>query len=264
LPRGACSAILAFTSKDGYNYEYVSNVSTCIDTPTSEGGPNEHDCTLLPSGDVMCVMRTASGYARGMRGAPFYMTKSGDGGRSWSKPVAMVDLDGNAMGCARPRLLQLGSAILLSGGRLMMGRDYNDGFSVWLSEDTGKTWMRADVSYHHNAKANFSKVHVVPPAVNTTKGKSAFMGTSGYAGLVRVGEMSAAILYDWDFWTAPPYPPSSAPPGAMLRSAVTEQPGSSEFDDIHERHPPYISLPFAMRIDLVSAKQDRHSSDNVV
>jgi hypothetical protein len=176
----------------------------------------------------------------------------------------MIDLDGNAMGCARPRLLQLGSAILLSGGRLMMGRDYNDGFSVWLSEDTGKTWMRADVSYHHNAKANFSKVHVVPPAVNTTKGKSAFMGTSGYAGLVRVGEMSAAILYDWDFWTAPPYPPSSAPPGAMLRSAVTEQPGSSEFDDIHERHPPYISLPFAMRIDLVSAKQDRHSSDNVV
>ena len=121
----------------------------------------------------------------------------------------------------------------------MMGRDYNDGFSVWLSEDTGKTWMRADVSYHHNSKANFSKVPVVPPTVNTTKGSTTkgWFGTSGYAGLVRVGEMSAAILYDWDFWT------------------------SSEFDDIHELHPPYVSLPFAMRIDLVSAKQDRHSSE---
>ena len=31
LPRGPCYAILAFTSKDGYNYEHVSNVSTCIE-----------------------------------------------------------------------------------------------------------------------------------------------------------------------------------------------------------------------------------------
>ena len=235
LPRGACYAVLAFTSKDGYNYEYVSNVSTCIENPSAEGGPNEHDCTLLPSGDVMCVMRTASGYARGMRGAPFYMTTSGDGGRSWSKPVAMVDLDGNAMGCARPHLLQLGSAILLSGGRLMMGRDYNDGFSVWLSEDAAKTWTRADVSYHHNSKANVSKVPLVPPAVNTTKGSTTkgWFGTSGYAGLVRVGEMSAAILYDWDFYTS-----------------------SDSASDVYGRHPPYESLAFSMRIDLVSAKQD--------
>ena len=240
--RAGCYAILAFTSKDGYNYEYVSNVSTCIENPSAEGGPNEHDCTLLPSGDVMCVMRTASGWSRGERGTPFIMTTSGDGGRSWSKPVAMVDLDGNAMGCARPHLLQLGSAILLSGGRLMMGRDYNDGFSVWLSEDAAKTWTRADVSYHHNSKANVSKVPLVPPAVNTTKGSTAkgWFGTSGYAGLVRVGETSAAILYDWDFWT------------------------SAESDDTHALHPPYTSLPFAMRIDLVSAKQDRHSSDSVV
>jgi len=244
LPR-ACYAILAFTSKDGYNYEYVSNVSTCIETPTSEGGPNEHDCTLLPSGDVMCVFRTASGYLRGMRGAPFYMTKSGDGGRSWSKPVAMVDRDGNAMGCARPHLLQLGSATLLSGGRMMMGRDYNDGFTVWLSEDTGKTWTRADVSYHHNSKASVYKVPVVPSAVNSsnthggneTKG---WFGTSGYAGLVRVGEMSAAILYDWAYYYVP------------------------EFDDIHELHAPDYSLTFSMRIDLVSAKRDRYSSDIVV
>ena len=57
-------------------------------------------------------------------------------------------------------------------------------------------------------------------------------------------------------WDAPPYPPSSVPPGAMLRSAVTEQPGSSELDDIHELHPPYESLAFTMRIDLVSAKQE--------
>ena len=153
----------------------------------------------------------------------------------------MVDLDGNAMGCARPHLLQLGSAILLSGGRLMMGRDYNDGFSVWLSEDAAKTWTRADVSYHHNSKANVFNVPLVPPTVNTTKGSTAkgWFGTSGYAGLVRVGEMSAAILYDWDFYA--PYPPTHS---------------TSSRDDIHELHPPYESLAFTMRIDLVSAKQD--------
>ena len=64
---------------------FMSNVSTCITLPSSEGGANEHDCTLLPSGDVMCVMRTASGWARGEGGAPFYMTTSGDGGRSKKK-----------------------------------------------------------------------------------------------------------------------------------------------------------------------------------
>ena len=115
----------------------------------------------------------------------------------------------------------------------MMGRDYNDGFSVWLSEDTAKTWTRADVSYHHNSKANVSKVRLVPPAVNTTQGSPGpgdWFGTSGYAGLVRVGEMSAAILYDWDFYTS-----------SESRSGL---------------HLPYESLAFAMRIDLVSAKQD--------
>ena len=71
---------------------------------------------------------------------------------------------------------------------------------------------------------------LVPPAVNTTKGSTAkgWFGTSGYAGLVRVGEMSAAILYDWDFWTS-----------------------SDSRNDIHGLHPPYESLAFTMRIDLV-------------
>ena len=218
----------------------ISNNFTGLKTDDTQRHFSCSQSTGLKLDDETSVVNMHTTAARlkestGMRGAPFYMTTSGDGGRSWSKPVAMVDLDGNAMGCARPHLLQLGSAILLSGGRLMMGRDYNDGFSVWLSEDAARTWTRADVSYHHNSKANVSKVPLVPPAVNTTKGSTAkgWFGTSGYAGLVRVGEMSAAILYDWDFWSS-----------------------SESRSDIHGLHPPYESLAFSMRIDLVSAKQD--------
>jgi hypothetical protein len=77
-------------------------------------------------------------------------------------------------------------------------------------------------------------VPLIPPTVNTTKGSTGppkvgdgWFGTSGYAGLVRVGEMSAAILYDWDFWIS----------------------GESDIT----MHPPYDSMAFAMRIDLVSA-----------
>lgn len=243
-----CNAIVAFTSKDGYNYKYVSNVSTCIETPSVEDGPNEHDCTLLSTGDVICVFRTASGYERGGGGTPFYMAKSSDGGKSWSKPVALMDLDGNAMGCARPHLLQLGSSTLLVGGRTMMGRDYNDGFGVWLSEDAGKTWSHADVSYHHNAKANINNVPLVPAAVNTTKGTitKGWMGTSGYAGLVRVGEMSAFLLYDWEEW-------------ASGYDCVPEL-GAN----LHDLHPLACDWTYAMRIDLVSAMRDGRSSDVVV
>merc|ERR1719272_512476 len=98
----------------------------------------------------------------------------------------------------------------------MMGHDYSRSFSVWKSTDNGNNWTRADGSYHHNAKAAVHKAGLWPGDVNRTGWR--FQYTSGYVGLVRVGERSAAVLYDLMLPAptppAPPRPPSPPrPPG---------------------------------------------------
>merc|ERR1719506_1902745 len=99
------------------------------------------------------------------------------------------------MGCARPQLVQLGNTTILSGGRMMMSHGYYDrSFDLWMSEDNAVTWQRASGSYHHNAKASITGVPLWPEAVNRTGWRFDF--TSGYVGLVRVGEASAMVLYD--------------------------------------------------------------------
>jgi len=235
-----CNAVLAFASKDGYSYEFVGNISTCLDNlGRSSEGPNEHDLALLPNGDVMSVIRTGAGDGAGGY-APYYMTKSSDGGKTWSKPVALVDTDGHAIGCARPHLVQLGNATLLSGGRMMMGHDYSRSFSVWLSQDAGESWRRADGSYHHNEKASITKAPLWPASVNRTGWRFEF--TSGYVGLVQVGEASAAVLYDLMI----PSPKGSA-------SGFTESSALDLLDHEFVQHNPPFS--FSMRIDLVPAGQ---------
>jgi hypothetical protein len=202
--------IAAFTSTDGYNYKWLSNVSTSQDVPGSSEGPNEHDIALLPNGDVMSVFRTGAGDGKGQY-QPYYMTKSNDRGKTWSKPVALRDTFGNYIGCARPHLVQLRNATLLSGGRMMMGHDYSRSFSIWMSMDAGATWTRADGSYHHNARAAETNAGIWPSSVNKTGWRFEF--TSGYVGLVRVGENSANVVYDLMLpVTPPPTPPTPPPP----------------------------------------------------
>ena len=97
-------------------------------------GPSEHTLTLLPNGNLVCVFRTEAGDGNG-RYDPYYRTISTDSGKTWGTATPLRDTSGNYIGCARPHMVQLGNVTLLVGGRMMMGRDYSRGFSIWMSTD---------------------------------------------------------------------------------------------------------------------------------
>jgi len=232
---GIRSSLVAFHSVNGYDYEYVGNISTSLDIRTGEG-PNEHDLALLPNGDLLCVIRSGAGDMSGGY-TEFYKTLSSDGGKTWSKAEAMP-----GMGCARPHLKQLGNATILTGGRKMMGHMYDRAFDVWMSYDNALTWEHASGSYEHNAKANITGVPLWPESVNSSGWRFEF--TSGYVGLVQVGEMSAMVLYD--FMIACPQSGCEGDTGTHRR---LEQGGESRDDFDFVRHNP--PFDFAMRIDIV-------------
>jgi len=208
----------------------------------SAAGPNEHDLALLPNGDVLCVMRTGAGDGRGGY-LPYYKSISSDGGRSWSKAEVMPSI-----GCARPHLLQLGNATILSGGRKMMGHSgvYDRSFDLWMSQDLGVTWEHASGSYEHNAKAHVTGAPLWPESVNQTGWRFEF--TSGYVGLVRVGEMSAMVLYDIML----PVNEEVAVDGKLAASIAEErfpsEDDSARLSDFVRHNPPFS---FGMRIDVV-------------
>jgi hypothetical protein len=220
---------VAFHSKNGYDYAYVGNITTALDLHFSSEGPNEHDLALLPNGDVLCVMRTGAGDGAGGY-LPFFKTYSSDGGRTWTKPEAMPNI-----GCARPHLVQLGDVTILTGGRRMLRHAYDRGFNIWASSDLGMTWEFASGSYHHNVKASMTGVPPWPAAVNETGWRFEF--TSGYVGLVRVGESSAMVLYDL-----------MLPIGQASLATMSEERSALLEHDFVEHNP---AFSFSMRIDVV-------------
>jgi hypothetical protein len=81
---------------------------------------------ILADGDFLCVVRTADGLGNG----PMYSSRSGDGGRVWSRPDVM------AQSGVLPRLLRLTNGIVvLSSGR--------PGVQLrFCADGRGKTWTQ--------------------------------------------------------------------------------------------------------------------------
>jgi hypothetical protein len=153
--------------------------------------------TFLPDGTtLMVVMRLDGGDGPITHPhKPYYRTVSTDGGMVWSKAAPI------SAGTARPRLLRIGDAVLLSGGRVFGLPGVRDGWDVrvWLSTDpAGEVWEDHSVSYHHNRRveeflnASFSYL----PAINDSR--SWPWGTTAYTSLVRLDDQRAMIAYDME------------------------------------------------------------------
>jgi hypothetical protein len=112
------SSIVVFKSTDSVHWKFLSVLADAHDYPESLEGPNEHDMALLADGTTLLAVVRLDGGDGGLKPPlqPFHylnyhQTISTDSGRSWSTLAPI-----NA-GCARPRLLLLGSSIILAGGR---------------------------------------------------------------------------------------------------------------------------------------------------
>jgi hypothetical protein len=181
------TSVLAMASADGKLWEYLAPIALASDFPASQEGPNEMDLAWLP-GDttIIAVLRLDGG--DGPKTHPYvdyHRSVSTDRGSSWTKAAPI------GAGCARPRLLQLGGTMLLSGGRM---RNMNTSDVIlWSSTDNGETWAVHSISAAHN-------VGMVDPALRyDAKVNSTTYGpreTNSYTSLVALNSTSAVVTYD--------------------------------------------------------------------
>lgn len=224
------AGVYAWHSTDGQHWNYRGTVATTDQFPTSGEGPNENDVVLLADGrTLMVVFRIDDGVDGGKVEAKNYQAAtSTNGGKTWTTPWEMVDVNGRGIGVARPRLLMLGGEgggsgedgntgqagdgvapspprkintsasgkgpLLLSGGRLYT--EHTRDILLWVCWDgMGVHWDAFSISYEHN--------HLVSPAslrfsaaVNATTGRA----TTSYTSLLPVGANGekAVLIYNGD------------------------------------------------------------------
>jgi len=115
--------VMAVGSADGTDWHYLSTIAN-HSTPrmnSAEGGPNEMDLAWLPDNNrIIAMIRNCAGAVGGCS-QNYVRSVSSDRGATWSKPAFVPNV-----GSARPRLLRLGSTMILSGGRMWNGGDMKD------------------------------------------------------------------------------------------------------------------------------------------
>ena len=190
--------IVAYSSSDGgFLWDYTGTILDAADAPDSEEGPNENDLALLSNGTIICIIRLDAGDGRRVlppdmkahHMLPYVKTISSDGGKTWSKPISLVDTRGHMMGCARPRLLGLsGGGVVLSGGRLNHTNHEN---YLWVNtEGDGRDWEAVSISYVHNKLEPNTTLHFGASVNNS----NARISTS-YTSIVATGPSSGYVVY---------------------------------------------------------------------
>ena len=130
-------------------------------------GFTEPEYNFRPDGSVICLMRTSDGYGHG----PLYLTRSVDGARTWSRPVAFDrSFDGGKM----PQLLTLKGGVTLASYGQSGGPRY---IAVRATTDP------AGLDWQPPVHAHFS-----PPAPGG-------WNSCGHTEMVALGDRTALLVY---------------------------------------------------------------------
>eukprot|EP01043_Picozoa_sp_COSAG02_P006045 COSAG02_NODE_168_length_31711_cov_68.337973_28_plen_400_part_00 len=186
---GKQASIASFRSEDGggYQWKYAGSIARGDDprVPSNEG-PNENSLALLNNGSLVCIMRLDAGDAG--RYHRYASSISLDDGHSWSVAKML-----NGVGAARPRLLRLGSSLLLSGGRTWKK---NRDTLVWLNgAGDGVEWLPHSISYWHDALAPNGTKRFDPFGTNESDHWP--RESNSYTSLVATGPASAFVTYNF-------------------------------------------------------------------
>jgi hypothetical protein len=109
--------------------DVTGKLTTIVPAVTQEGF-NEADLTIAPNGDIICVMRgggSCGDYVIKTWPTPMYISRSSDGGKSWSVPEQIADRG------ACPNLVTLQNGIIVCSYS-------RPGAWLIFSDDNGKTW----------------------------------------------------------------------------------------------------------------------------
>jgi hypothetical protein len=192
--------VVAYSSSDGFAWDYIGTILLAADAPDSEEGPNENDLALMSDGSsIICVLRLDAGDGRTPRPPdmqphhflPYVKVVSRDGAKTWSKAVSLVDTRGFMMGCARPRLLGMGpgGGVVLSGGRL--NRTNHENF-LWVNAaGDGVKWEAVSISYVHNSWLEPNSTMRFDASVNASEARV----STSYTSLVRTGPRAGFVVY---------------------------------------------------------------------
>jgi hypothetical protein len=191
-------SVVAFTSSDGYTWEYASEVAKwdALGEPRY-WGPNENDISLLSDNKTLICMLRMDGDSncRTESYKYYYAAFSADNGRSWS---ALRQVTG--AGCARPRLMRLPSGpLLLSGGRVCV--ENTTGIFLWVNEDgmggsrgggdPRSEWVRHSISYQHNRLWRGDPRYLYDERVNISDAWQ----TLSYTSMMVTGPDSVVLTY---------------------------------------------------------------------
>lgn len=182
------TSVLAMGSVDGLLWEYLGPIALAANYPSSQEGPNEMDMAWLPDDKTLLAMIRLDG-GDGPKSHPYvnyHRTVSTDRGKTWS-PLTAV-----GAGCARPRLLRIGTTMLLSGGRHR--NDNTSDVILWSSHDgSGEQWKAHSLSSAHNAGQKDPALRY-DAKVNSTDFSP--RETNSYTSLVLLTDTSALVIYD--------------------------------------------------------------------
>jgi len=197
----APQSLLAFVSADSFHWRFSSVIANFSSFPGMARGPNEADIAYAPDGKTLALVfrmdghnDCSSGYYRF-----YYTATSGDGGMTWTFPVALPGL-----GCVRPKLLHVpGGPLVLSGGRNCLANTRDN--MLWTSATGAPNgWANYSISFQHNSLWRGDASFLFDASVNGT----AQWETLSYTSVVRTGPDSFAVFYNKcvNVKTFPPWP----------------------------------------------------------